>query len=63
LGRSFGCPAVSPEVADLVISTIKDKTVMFINGNTGNYISKYLDEDLAAGFVSQDPANSYIANL
>ncbi len=63
LGRSFGCPAVSPEVAEMVINTIKDKTVMFINGNNENYTSKYLDEDLAAAFVSQGPGNSYIANL
>ncbi len=63
LGRSFGCPAVSPVVADFVINTIKDKTVMYINGNDDNYTSKYLDEDLAAAYVSQDPANGVVANL
>ena len=47
LGRSFGCPAVSPEVSDLVINTIKGKNVLFINGNDSNYTSKYLnDQDL-----------------
>lgn len=51
LGRSFGCPAVSPKVADRVINTIKAKTVIFINGNTRGYNSKFLDEDMAAGFV------------
>src|SRR6185312_7178934 len=30
LGRSFGCPAVSPEVSDFVINTIKNKTLLFI---------------------------------
>ena len=62
LGRSFGCPAVSPEVADQVIDAIKDKTVIFIDGYSSHYSSKYLDEEQAANFV----ANSnipYIANL
>jgi len=63
LGRSFGCPAVSPQVADLVINTIKDKTVMFINGNNDSYTSKYLNEDLAANYISQDIGNSVMANL
>jgi len=54
LGRSFGCPAVSPDVIDEVIDTIKDKNVMFVNGNNDRYHSKYLDQELAA---------SYIANL
>ncbi|WP_461451604.1 murein L,D-transpeptidase catalytic domain family protein [Mucilaginibacter sp.] len=51
LGRSWGCPAVSPEVSDEVINTIKGKTVFFINGNDSNYSSKYLDEDLSANYV------------
>jgi L,D-transpeptidase catalytic domain len=63
LGRSYGCPAVSPDVADLVIDNIKDKTVMFINGISSNYSSKYLNLELAANFVYNDPANNYIANL
>ncbi|TKC08358.1 murein L,D-transpeptidase catalytic domain family protein [Pedobacter polaris] len=51
LGRSQGCPAVAPEVADEVINTIGDKTVLFINKSVGNYSSKYLDETLAANFA------------
>lgn len=51
LGRSQGCPAVAPEVADQVINTIGDKTVLFINKSTQNYTSKYLDEALAANFA------------
>jgi hypothetical protein len=51
LGRSWGCPAVSPEVSDEVINTIKGKTVFFINGNDSNYNSKYLNEDLSANYV------------
>jgi hypothetical protein len=51
LGRSQGCPAVAPEVADRVINTIGDKTVLFINKSVGDYSSKYLDETLAANFA------------
>jgi len=63
LGRSFGCPAVSPEVADQVIDGIKDKTVLFINGNSDRYTSKYLDEELAANFIMQDADNGVMASL
>jgi len=51
LGRSWGCPAVSPEVSEQVINTIKGKTVFFINGNDSSYNSKYLNEDLSANYV------------
>jgi len=48
LGRSQGCPAVAPELANKVINTIEGKTVLFINSSTQDYTSKYLDEHLAA---------------
>jgi len=51
LGRSQGCPAVAPEVANEVINTIGDKTVLFINKSTETYTSRYLDETLAASFA------------
>lgn len=51
LGRSFGCPAVSPEVRDQVIDDIKGKTVLFINGNNSSYTSKYLDENSLENFA------------
>ncbi len=54
LGRSWGCPAVSRDVIDQVIDNIKDGTVLFINGNSKNYTSKYLDEELAGSFISQN---------
>lgn len=54
LGRSFGCPAVSPEVIGQVISAIKGKTVFFINGNNPSYSSKYLDENVFANFSFPD---------
>ncbi|RZJ77835.1 MAG: murein L,D-transpeptidase catalytic domain family protein, partial [Flavobacterium sp.] len=54
LGRSQGCPAVAPEVAEQVINTIVDKTVLFVNKSTDNYHSKYLDQTLAADFATSD---------
>ncbi|MDB5136713.1 MAG: hypothetical protein JWP37_3316 [Mucilaginibacter sp.] len=52
LGRSFGCPAVSPEVSDQVINTIKGGTMLYINGNDSNYTSKLLDETAPANFIA-----------
>jgi hypothetical protein len=57
LGRSQGCPAVAPEVSDLVINTIGDKTVLFINKSTETYTSRYLNESLAADFAFDTVAN------
>ena len=51
LGRSEGCPAISPKVARFVIDELKGKTVLFINGNESDYTSKYLDENVAANYV------------
>ncbi|MGY4385306.1 hypothetical protein ACVWYN_002344 [Pedobacter sp. UYP24] len=48
LGRSQGCPAVAPELADEVINTISDKTVLFINGSDQRYTSRFLNHHLAA---------------
>lgn len=46
LGRSLGCPALSPEIFKAVIQKIKDGTCMFIYGNDGSYItnSKFLKQ-------------------
>jgi hypothetical protein len=63
LGRSFGCPAVSPKVRDEVINTIKGKNVLFINGNDSGYTSKYLDESAVANFVPDSTAFQYQASL
>jgi hypothetical protein len=51
LGRSWGCPAVSPKVISKVIGDIEGKTVMFINGNDSSYSSKYLDEEASANVL------------
>ncbi len=48
LGRSQGCPAVATKLANQVINTISDKTVLFINSSTQAYNSSYLNETLAA---------------
>ena len=51
LGRSFGCPAVSPELAPQIINMLKDKTVLFISGGDNRYESKYLNPDFAANYL------------
>ena len=61
LGRSFGCPAVSPKVLEQVIKNIKGKTVLFISGNDSSYNSKYLDENIFANFISPDNNSSVTA--
>jgi hypothetical protein len=58
LGCSQGCPAVAPEVADQVIDAIKDKTALFINGNSRKYSSRYLDKQVASSFIKSDLINS-----
>lgn len=63
LGRSFGCPAVSKAVIDEVIDTIKDKTVLFINGISSQYNSKYLNEDIAADYLMSNSSAGYTASL
>lgn len=60
LGRSFGCPAVSPLVINQVINTIKGKSVFFINGNSNNYTSKYLNEGVFANFTAPDSTSAMI---
>lgn len=62
LGRSFGCPAVSPAVIDQVINTIKGKSVFFINGDSPNYTSKYLNESIFANFTTPDSAMAMISS-
>jgi hypothetical protein len=63
LGLSLGCPAVSPEVADQVIDAIKDKTVLFVNGNSRRYSSIYLNEETAANYIAADANAGDTASL
>ncbi|HMI04216.1 MAG TPA: murein L,D-transpeptidase catalytic domain family protein [Pedobacter sp.] len=58
LGRSQGCPAVAPELANKVINTIGGKTVLFINSSAQDYTSKYLDEHLAATLAQSTGAEN-----
>jgi len=48
LGRSQGCPAVPAKLANTVINTISDHTVLFINHSDQHYTSQLLNETLAA---------------
>ncbi|MEH3112339.1 murein L,D-transpeptidase catalytic domain family protein [Pedobacter terrae] len=48
LGRSQGCPAVSPELSDQLISAMGEGSVLFINKSAERYASRYLDEKHAA---------------
>lgn len=54
LGRSQGCPAVSPFVITQVIGLIYNQTVIFVNGNDATYTSRYLNEELAASSSLKD---------
>ncbi|HEY8928439.1 MAG TPA: murein L,D-transpeptidase catalytic domain family protein [Mucilaginibacter sp.] len=63
LGRSYGCPAVPLADAEQVINTIKDKTVMFINGNDNRYFSKFLDEDQAAEYAFPKTGGGMLASM
>jgi len=63
LGRSFGCPAVSTAVVDQVIDTIQGKTALFINGISKRYNSRFLDEEMAANYMSSDVTGNVTASL
>lgn len=54
LGRSQGCPAVSSKVANQVINTIADRTVLFINNSESQYSSSFLNETLAASVAMNE---------
>jgi hypothetical protein len=64
LGRSFGCPAVSPELSNQIIDAIKGGNLLFINGNDSRYMSKLLDETAPANSLTPDTnAVNVIAKL
>jgi hypothetical protein len=58
LGRSYGCPAVSPEVSNQIIDLIRGKNMIFVNANVNGYTSKYLDEAVSANFPV--PADNHV---
>jgi len=47
MGVSQGCPAVAEALKDKIIDLIKDRSVLFIHGNSTNYQSALLNEDTA----------------
>lgn len=57
LGRSQGCPAVAPELANTLINTIEGGNVLFINVTDHYYTSKYLNEHVAAMYAANDTSN------
>ncbi|WP_311947576.1 murein L,D-transpeptidase catalytic domain family protein [Mucilaginibacter terrae] len=59
LGRSYGCPAVSPEVSNKIIDLIKGKNMIYINADVNGYTSKYLNEDFLTEFNA--PADSSVS--
>ncbi|MCC8409050.1 murein L,D-transpeptidase catalytic domain family protein [Mucilaginibacter sp. UR6-1] len=63
LGRSHGCPAVSPEVCETVINTIKGKNMLYITGNDARYASKYLDENVAEQFLFATASTQNVAKV
>jgi hypothetical protein len=58
LGRSFGCPAVSPEVSNKIIDLVKGKNMLFVNANVSSYTSKYLSDSFTSDFSA--PADSAV---
>ncbi|QJD98288.1 murein L,D-transpeptidase catalytic domain family protein [Mucilaginibacter robiniae] len=61
LGRSFGCPAVSPEVSNQIIDLIKGKNMLYIHANNNAYNSKYLNDNFMAQFAS--PVNESLTQV
>jgi hypothetical protein len=50
LGRSYGCPAVAPEVSNKIIDLVKGKNMIYVNANVSNYTSKYLSQEFLPDF-------------
>jgi len=55
LGRSHGCPALPVALTPSIINTIKNKSLLYIDGNVNTYTSNYLNKSIAASyFVSEN---------
>ncbi|MEP6615568.1 MAG: murein L,D-transpeptidase catalytic domain family protein [Ginsengibacter sp.] len=55
LGRSLGCPVLSPKIYKSVIERIKNGTCLFVYGNDSRYImnSKYLKQSVRSDSTSK----------
>ncbi len=62
LGRSQGCPAVAPELADQVIDIMQGKTLLFLNSSDQQYTSRFLDEHAAAGLAGVSNDQNIVAS-
>ncbi len=51
IGRSLGCPALSPKINKAVIDKIKNGSCLFVYGHDSKYItnSKYLKQPVRRG--------------
>ncbi len=54
LGRSQGCPALPVEVTKPIIDTIKNRTILYVDGPSSGYTSPFLDIEQAALCLSAD---------
>jgi len=56
LGRSHGCPALPVALTTSIINVIKNKSLLYIDGDVNSYTSTYLNKSIAAAyFVSGNP--------
>jgi hypothetical protein len=62
IGRSLGCPALSPEVYKPIIDRIKNGSCLFIHGNDTKYIvnSQLLKRPVRLGKRKVKPSEHFL---
>lgn len=63
LGRSYGCPAVAPEVSNKIIDLVKGKNMLFVNANVSNYNSKYLNDSFLSEFAAPSDSSVQLSKV